>query len=131
MNNNIKTGNLGENLACGYLLNKGWKVLKRNYRRKSDEIDIIARSSDGILVFCEVKAFSVGTIEKGAIDFSRLIPEDNLTAAKLRKISRTCEFFARQHPEFIDEEKGWRIDLLAIDIGANSKALDIRHYENI
>jgi len=131
MNNNKEIGNLGENIACGYLLNKHWMILERNYRRKSDEIDIIARSNDGTLVFCEIKAFSVGTIKRGKADFSRLIPEDNLTAAKLRKISRTCEFFARQHSELINEERGWRIDLLAIDIGANGKALDIRHYENI
>ena len=128
MKDNINIGKLGESLAFEYLFNKNWKILDRNYRRKSDEIDIIARSDDGTLVFCEVKSFATGEETAG---FARLMPEDNLTAAKLRKISRTCEFFARQHPEVVDEEKGWRIDLLAINIGISGKALDIRHYENI
>ena len=65
------------------------------------------------------------------MEADRLLPEDNLTGAKFRKISRTCEFFARQHSELIDEEKGWRIDLIAIDIGTDGKASDVRHYENI
>lgn len=126
MKNRKETGKLGENIACEYLVKNQWKIITRNYRRKSDEIDIIARSPDGTLIFCEVKSFAT---DRTFTD--RLLPEDNLTSAKFRKISRTCEFFARQHPELIDEEKGWRIDLVAIDIGANGKALDIRHYENI
>ncbi|MGC9968246.1 MAG: YraN family protein [Minisyncoccia bacterium] len=128
MENRIKIGKLGEDIAYEYLIKRGWRVFERNYRRKSDEIDIIARSDDGTLVFCEVKSFTTGG---GIASFARLMPEDNLTGAKLRKISRTCEFFARQHPEIVDEEKGWRIDLLAVDIGADGKASDIRHYENI
>ncbi len=118
----ISVGKLGEDAACAYLTRLGWKVLLRNYRRKSDELDIIAKAPDGTLVFCEVKTL----IKQG-----NLTPEDNLTAHKFRKISRTCEFFARQHPELIDEEKGWRIDLIAVDIGMTGKVEDIRHYENI
>ncbi len=123
-----KIGKLGEGIACEHLLDKGWKVLERNYRRKSDEIDIIAKSPDGMLIFCEVKSFATGEDWDGA---KGLLPEDNLTAAKFRRISRTCGFFARQHPELIDEDKGWRIDLIAIDIAIDGKASDIRHYENI
>lgn len=123
MQNNIRIGKIGEDITCEYILRKGWKILKRNYRRKSDELDIIARSSDGILVFCEVKSLT------GSI--SGLIPEDNLTTEKFRRISRTCEFFARQHPELIDEDKGWRIDLVTVDVGPDGKALEIRHHENI
>lgn len=126
--NKIKNGKLGEDTACAYLVENGWKILRRNYRRKSDEIDIIARSDDGTLIFCEVKSFATGEKTTGS---AGLMPEDNLTTAKFRKISRACEFFARQHPELINEDKGWRIDLLAVDIGMDGKALDVRHYENI
>lgn len=132
MKNRQEVGKLGENIACGYLVKNQWKIIARNYRRKSDEIDIIARSPDGILMFCEVKSFATdGTIIGKSMEADRLLPEDNLTGAKFRKISRTCEFFARQHSELIDEEKGWRIDLIAIDIGTDGKASDVRHYENI
>jgi len=115
-------GKRGEDAACAHLTGLGWKILRRNYKRKSDELDIIAKTPDETLVFCEVKTL----IKQG-----NLIPEDNLTAHKLRKISRTCEFFARRYPELISEEKGWRIDLVAVDIGMKGQVEDIRHYENI
>ncbi|MGC9598884.1 MAG: YraN family protein [Minisyncoccia bacterium] len=130
MKNKSEVGKSGEEIACGYLVQNQWEILERNYRRKADEIDIIAMSPDGTLVFCEVKSFATGEVY-GEFNQFALTPEDNLTAAKFRKISRTCEFFARQHPELIDEEKGWRIDLIAIDISSNGKVSDVRHYENI
>ena len=60
-----------------------------------------------------------------------LIPEDNLTKLKLSRITRACEFFARQYPQFIDPDKGWRIDLIAIDLSEDGAPIDIRHYDNI
>lgn len=127
MMNRKDIGNIGEDIVSSYLIKKGWKILFRNYRRKCDEIDIIAITPDQTLVFCEVKT----SLLRSEIDAEAIVPEDNLTANKLRKISRTCEFFARQNPRFINEGKGWRIDLLAVDIGSNHEASDIRHYENI
>ncbi len=126
-NKKSKLGKFGENVAEKYLTGKAnCRIIARNYRRKSDEIDIIAASVDGTLIFCEVK-----TLLKNPDFPDGLIPEDNLTSAKYRKISRTCEFFAREHQELISEDKGWRIDLLAIDISPDGAVKDIRHYENI
>lgn len=126
-NKKSKLGKFGENVAAEYLTGKAnCRIIARNYRRKSDEIDIIAALADGTLIFFEIK-----TLLKNP-DFSEgLVPEDNLTTVKYRKISRTCEFFAREHPELINEDKGWRIDLLAIDVDPGGAVKDIRHYENI
>jgi len=44
MTNNIKIGNLGEDIACRFLKKKGFKIVDRNYRKKWGEIDIIAQS---------------------------------------------------------------------------------------
>jgi Holliday junction resolvase-like predicted endonuclease len=128
---NIKIGKFGEKTVYKYIINSGWTPIAQNYKRKSDEIDIIAISSNGTLVFCEVK-----TMTKGNWDQPKgLTPEDNLTVAKLRKIGRTCEFFARKYPEYIDPDKGWQIDLFAVDVvidaGDNQRAVAMRHYENI
>lgn len=128
MNKNRKNiGELGENIACEYLVKNGWKMLARNYREKFDEIDIIARSNDGILVFCEVKTL----LRSDVVISGSLMPEDNLTSQKLHKISRACQIFVGKHPELVDSIKGWRIDLLAIDLAHDGKIKDIRHYENI
>lgn len=47
-------GKLGENLATRYLSSVGYKILKRNFRDKYGEVDIIAEC-DNELVFIEVK----------------------------------------------------------------------------
>ena len=39
--------------------------------------------------------------------------------------------FIAKHPELVDEEKGWRIDLLAIMLGSEEKLIYIHHYENV
>lgn len=47
-------GKAGEDLAEKYLCSKNYQILKRNFRSKLGEIDIIARDGK-TLVFCEVK----------------------------------------------------------------------------
>ncbi len=54
MNSNQRLGKYGENIAAGFLLKQGYRIIKRNFRCKSGEIDIIAIKG-GALVFCEVK----------------------------------------------------------------------------
>ena len=120
---NISLGKTGENLAYEYLVKKGYRIIERNYRTKWDEIDIISKAKDGTLVFVEVKTL------KG--NPAGLMPEDNLTVAKYKKISRACQLFAAQMPELIKENRGWRIDLIAISFENEGKTNEIRHYENI
>lgn len=47
-------GKKGEDLAVNYLVNKGYRILERNWRSGHKEIDIIAQIDD-ILVVVEVK----------------------------------------------------------------------------
>ncbi|HSN93986.1 MAG TPA: YraN family protein [Anaerolineaceae bacterium] len=51
---NMSLGRQGEDLAANYLVEKGYKILQRNYRAGHQEVDIIA-SQDGLLHFVEVK----------------------------------------------------------------------------
>ena len=48
-------GILGESLACDLLVDRGWRVIERNWRSRHGELDIIALDDDGYLVFVEVK----------------------------------------------------------------------------
>lgn len=52
--NQIELGIKGEDLAVNYLKNKGYRILNRNYHFKKNEIDIIAKK-DNMLVVIEVK----------------------------------------------------------------------------
>ncbi len=142
MTQKSEIGKLGEDLACGYLVQKRWKILQRNFRKPWGELDIIAKDPKGILVFVEVKAmrsrpksgFRQGSEQFGnnAASLSQdaaIQPEDNLTAAKLKKIQRTSQLYASRYPELINEKKGWQIDLIAITL--SDKEPFIKHFENI
>ncbi|MDO8443301.1 MAG: YraN family protein [bacterium] len=132
MPNNIKIGQIGEDLACQYLLNNKYKIIDRNYRETWGEIDIICKNENGVLVFVEVKALKKSSF---------LNPEENLHSTKLKKVKRTAYLYANNHPELISDNKGWQIDLLAVEIDhSNPENIDskellkycqVRHYENI
>ena len=71
--NKRKFGIIGEKIAQGYLINKGYKILETNYYTRNGEIDIIAQK-DKCIIFVEVKtrtnlnfgtpAMSVNSIKK-------------------------------------------------------------------
>ena len=115
-------GKTGEDQAVRFLKAKGYVILRRNYRQQWGEIDLIARSPEGTLVFVEVK-----TMRKAGED--SLVPEDQVTSGKLRKLRRVCETFLSQNESMIDKSKGWRIDLVALTL--NEEDFIIKHYENI
>ena len=52
--NKRKFGIIGEKIAQGFLLNKGYDILETNFYTKIGEIDIIAKK-DKCIVFIEVK----------------------------------------------------------------------------
>jgi putative endonuclease len=126
MTRKTETGRKGEDLVFRYLVKNKYKIFKRNYREKFDEIDIIAKSIDGTLVFCEVKTF-FNESDSG----SELVPEDNLTKAKFKKISRACEMFAGKHQDLVNEKMGWRIDCAVVVLSESGNYNEIRYYENI
>lgn len=129
METNVKTGIKGEQIAAKHLKKQGYKILGKNIRFKWGEIDIVAKDSDGTLVFIEVKTLRKEG-QNGLIDkFFYLKPEDNLTRSKYKKLSKACVYFSNKHPSLINLKKGWRIDLLSLTIYENS--CDINHYKSI
>lgn len=124
-NHHLKLGKIGEDVACEYLIKKGYRIIERNHRQKYGEIDAVMRDSRGTIVFVEVKALR-------SID--AISPEDNMTKDKIRKLRKTCEAYANGHRGLVDEKNGWRIDVIAIDannLTESSNNFIIRHYENI
>ena len=122
MTHRSELGKFGENLACEYLVKKGYKIIDRNVRKPWGELDIIAKAPDKTLVFIEVKTMT-DSLGLG------LTPEDQLTKAKLKKTQRAASLYAGHYPELVKDNKGWRIDLAALVI--NEEGYNIRHYENI
>ena len=115
-----KRGNRGEDLAAEYLVGIGHTILERQHRKPWGELDIIAKAGDGTLVFVEVKTMgtAIGTFT----------PEGNMTTAKVMKTKRAALAYANANPKL--SARGWRIDVIAIDLEGNA-ALGLRHYKNI
>lgn len=131
MTKKSETGEFGESLACEFLMKGGYKIIDRNFRKPWGEIDIVAEDPDKTLVFVEVKTmYGRNNNDDHNYDWDVLKPEDQMSAAKYRKVARTASLYASEHPEHINESKGWRIDLIAVVLEQN-KTPDTRHYKNI
>ena len=115
-------GKEGEDFACNYLRGKKWKIIGRNIKIHADEIDVIARTPDKTLVFVEVKTMR-GYYPDG------LRPENQMTNAKLIKLRRSASLYAGHNQKTISEEKGWRLDVMALTKIGNDFL--VNHYENI
>ena len=116
-----ETGKIGEDIAYAYLKNNHYSIIERNFREKWGEIDIVAKHKDGTLIFVEVKTMQ---------ENENLNPEDHLTRGKLERLQRTASLYANHHTDLVSDKKGWRIDLVAIEI-KNDGVNNLRHFENI
>ena len=105
-------GEPGEDLACAHLRARGMKVLARNYRCRSGEIDVVA-DDRGTLVFVEVKE------RRGESHGSAV---EAVTATKRRRIVRAAHVYAASHGL---SESPIRFDVLAIDWSAEGPR--VRH----
>lgn len=99
---NQLTGNQGEELACKFLQNNGYKVLERNFRIRGGEIDIIAKDGEEI-VFVEVKA-------RYSHEYG--LPSESITYFKLKALQKAALFYLQKKGWL---EKGYRFDFVGID----------------
>ncbi|MFH0806684.1 MAG: YraN family protein [Candidatus Brennerbacteria bacterium] len=124
MTQKSEIGAKGESAACLFLARKGYRIVERNAWKPWGELDIVAKSPDGTLVCVEVK-----TITGSWAEYSGVQPEDNMTSGKLERFRRTASLYAGFRHELVDDERGWRLDVVAI-IKQNG-GYEIRHYENV
>ncbi len=96
------SGATGESIACRFLEKKGYKIIERNYRCHSGEIDIIAMERD-TLCFVEVKMRT---------NFSYGPPYLSITPQKQHQISLVAlNYLARTKRKF----GGIRFDVVSIE----------------
>lgn len=81
-------GTKAEGLAALYLRLKGYRVLKRRYKKPVGEIDLIVKKGRRI-VFVEVKARANQT---------RAI--ESITPHQQKRINRAAQIFLQEHPAF-------------------------------
>lgn len=94
-------GSQGENLAADYLTKQGCRLIARNFRMRSGEIDLIMMDR-GCLCFIEVKT------RKG-----NHTPQEAVSLAKQRRLTRLAKLFMVQ--QFQRQDINSRFDVIAID----------------
>jgi putative endonuclease len=94
-------GRIGEVLAVDFLEKQGIKILTRNFQCPIGEIDLVAQ--DGrTLLFIEVKYRA---------DASRGLPQESVTYAKQRKLTRLAQWYLKRYRL---EGQPARFDVIAI-----------------
>jgi len=108
-------GTLAEELAANYLVEKGYKILQKNFRYQRAEIDIIAEFQNQIIVV-EVKA-------RGTDIF--MAPEVAVTKTKIKLLVLAADQFLKHHN--INQEV--RFDIITV-LPDDSGKLEIKHLQD-
>ncbi len=104
------TGVRGEDLACQLLERQGYRIVERNWRCRTGEVDVVAQ--DGATwVFAEVKTRRGRSVEN---------PEEAVSRAKVGRLADLAATWLCEHGL---TDADWRIDLVAIEL---DRAGDVR-----
>lgn len=114
MAKHYELGKKGEQLAVDYLIDKGYKILERNWRFQKAEIDIIVKK-ENILVAVEVKTRS--TNEFGS-------PQDFVNPKKIKLLVTAVNEYVIQN----DLDVEVRFDIIAIT--KSNSTFKIEHLED-
>ena len=105
-------GEGGENVAARYLRGLGYRIIERNFRCDSGEVDIIARQG-ATLVFVEVK-----TREE-----DDPMPEEQVNAGKQHRLTRAARMYLSRYGS---PQPPARFDVVAI-VWPPGRSPQIRH----
>ena len=103
-------GKQGEEIAVKFLKNKGYKILETNWRLGKNEIDIIARDGNFIVV-AEVKTRQSNLFGE---------PEIAVTREKQKALIRSANAYVRM--KMIDLEV--RFDIISIILAKNTEQVN-------
>ena len=109
------TGRLGEELTAYYLERSGYRILRRNYRIKGGEIDIIA-ANDKFIAFVEVKTRAEDAWESGI---------QAVTKRKQRLIIRAAQEYITKYPSELQP----RFDIAEVTM-KNEKPVKLDYTDN-
>ena len=121
-----KTGEIGENIACKFLVKHGFSVVERNYTKKWGEIDIVAEKQHK-LYFIEVKSVSRDLNVSQETNTWRA--EDNMHPWKMKRMSRTIQTYLLSKK--IPDEKEWQVDLLVVYLDIKNKKAKIKKVQDL
>jgi len=105
-------GKTGEDTAVRYLKKNGYRILERNVRCRTGEIDVVASEGDTI---CFVEVKSLQSDDSG-------LPEYGITKTKRRRIVNAALFYlTRKHIQDAD----CRFDVVSIVMGEPEPRIEL------
>lgn len=111
-------GKIGEDAVCAYLERNGCEIIRRNYRKRHGEIDIIALDGDEI-AFVEVKTRKFGSYSEAS---------DALTKTKMKRIIETSEIFISENERYEDNYRRFDAAYVTVTTEKFPRVLGIEYY---
>lgn len=111
---NSELGIAGERLAHDFLVNKGYKILEKNWRSGKAEVDLIA-TADNTTIFVEVKTRRNNFFSE---------PESAVNAQKQNLLAKAAGDYLAQN----NMEGEIRFDVISIILNGNES--EITHFED-
>lgn len=108
-------GNFFEEIAKKYLINKGYRLLEKNFRDRTGEIDLIMTNGK-TLILVEVK----GRKKSPFLNIERTVNRE-----KIKRILKTAEIYISDHKLEFDEI---RVDTVFVE--KMGSAINVMHFEN-
>lgn len=114
---------MGEAAAAAYLGRQGYQLLASNYRCPLGELDLVAHdTSTRQLVFVEVRTCASRSFG---------LPEESITSTKAARLTRLAMHYLQEQAAHARQHSaGWRIDVIAIEVGASGDVLRLDHYKH-
>ena len=113
-------GQWGEATAEKYLVERGYKILDRNYRTTTGELDIVARKNS-VIVFVEVKT-------RDSVNADHFLPEESVNSRKQSKLKKLSEIYITEHK--YKDDQGWQIDVISVILNKSTQEVTINHIKN-
>lgn len=107
----------GEETACQYLKNNGYRILSRNYSCSIGEIDIVAQEGE-YLVFVEVRS-------KSSAGFG--LAQESITSRKQFRLRQLAWYYLKSEGRTGSD---CRFDVIAIEFDGEGKVKRLDHIEN-
>ena len=117
-------GRDGETVASEFLIGKGLQIVDRNWSVPYGEIDIVARGTDGLVHFIEVKTVSWETRNSVSHETN---PVENVHPAKVRRLQKAIQSYIASR-KIADE---WQFDVISVRLDAENKIARVGWLQNV
>lgn len=125
---NKNKGNMGEDIACKFLIGKGFKVIARNFQKPWGELDIVAEK-DAVTHFIEVKSVTISHRNIFSQSNNTHQPEDNVDGFKVKQICRMIQTYLRDTDRGQDVE--FTFHIICVYMNMETRKAKVKWIKNI